>query len=811
MNLAEKLRKVLEIKNNIKAALEEKGIENVSNDFSTFAESIANISGGGEPEIPSIPEPPVIEIPESQFPKHEDVYASVNRVLEYDNAYNWTAPEDWIDLRTVLDENVIAGYPYRVAVLLKDGATCGLFTAGKVRLSDGTEYTVTSSTKGIKHTWTGEAINGYRWAIFYYNTKDITFTGGAQEAIYLLFDGVNANAAGTVYSFYGGGNSNVSTLSHSAGGNIEAIEGINGAFLYSKKTDGSIYSPISSSKKLVYFTPSILKVDRNSYFNECSSLKVIPKDVEFSSDITSFSSMFYGCSSLVTIPEINTSNGTSFSSMFRDCTSLITIPQIDTSKGTDFNNMFRDCTSLVTIPEIDTSKGTNFESMFQYCNSLVAVPEINTSKGTNFKYMFFGCSSLLKPTSLDFSSCNSSNSNYTDLFLNCSSLVTFPDIKNIDQLYLGAFDGCIGIKYLSTTIEFTSLSILTKFISLETIGYLYSNDTSSCSFPTNIKYIGSLIVPNSTKVSFADCLNLKYIEYADFSSASNVSFSGCSSLTTISLLNIPSCTDFSYMFRNCRSLVTIPLINTYQGTNFSYMFNGCSSLTNIPQLDTSNGTNFNYMFRNCSSIEEFLYWGDTFDFSNATGVEGIFIGCNSLKKLPRLYFPIATSVYNIFSNSSTSKIEHIQEIIAPLATTFNTFSGSGSYDSGFMNLNFIGEIDISSYGGTFYIPGKQKLTKLKFLGLVKCKLTYSSAPGSSYYSNGYKNNIQYFEIEAFDYNNQDFSSWRRLTKQALLNILNALVEQPEGTTKKMTLGTANLAKLTDEEKSIATEKGWTLA
>ena len=30
-------------------------------------------------------------------------------------------------------------------------------------------------------------------------------------------------------------------------------------------------------------------------------------------------------------------------------------------------------------------------------------------------------------------------------------------------------------------------------------------------------------------------------------------------------------------------------------------------------------------------------------------------------------------------------------------------------------------------------------------------------------------------------------------------------------TKKLTLGATNLAKLTDEEKAIATNKGWTLA
>lgn len=46
------------------------------------------------------------------------------------------------------------------------------------------------------------------------------------------------------------------------------------------------------------------------------------------------------------------------------------------------------------------------------------------------------------------------------------------------------------------------------------------------------------------------------------------------------------------------------------------------------------------------------------------------------------------------------------------------------------------------------------------------------------------------------------------TRETLLTILNAL---PTVTNQTLTMGDYNLAKLTDEEKAIATEKGWTLA
>ena len=51
-----------------------------------------------------------------------------------------------------------------------------------------------------------------------------------------------------------------------------------------------------------------------------------------------------------------------------------------------------------------------------------------------------------------------------------------------------------------------------------------------------------------------------------------------------------------------------------------------------------------------------------------------------------------------------------------------------------------------------------------------------------------------------------------LTRESLMSIINALKDfSAEGGTHTCTIGTTNLAKLTDTEKAIATEKGWTLA
>ena len=58
--------------------------------------------------------------------------------------------------------------------------------------------------------------------------------------------------------------------------------------------------------------------------------------------------------------------------------------------------------------------------------------------------------------------------------------------------------------------------------------------------------------------------------------------------------------------------------------------------------------------------------------------------------------------------------------------------------------------------------------------------------------------------------NLDISASTKFTREALLEIIGNLKAQTSGS-KKLTMGSTNLAKLTDEDKAIATNQGWTLA
>ena len=68
--------------------------------------------------------------------------------------------------------------------------------------------------------------------------------------------------------------------------------------------------------------------------------------VEIVSNISNANYLFFGCSSLQTVPALNTSSGTNFTGMFSACYALQTVPVLDTSSGTNFSTMFQGCYAL---------------------------------------------------------------------------------------------------------------------------------------------------------------------------------------------------------------------------------------------------------------------------------------------------------------------------------------------------------------------------------------------------------------------------------------------------------------------------------
>lgn len=777
MSIADKLRKVLEIKNDIKSALEGQGID-AGNDFSTYADDIASISGGSGGNGELLPlDPPVVEIPEIPEPEP------------------WVQPEDWLDLDTILENNVIEGYPYRIAMMVKDSETISLVEdTCKIKLSDSTEYDKVRAFpeeyyfNRFDHTWTGEAENGYRWVIYYFNRQTVNFIGLVSNCIRIILDGISVNFRGGGLSASGNFFTYAYTLTNTE---VVSLEGKGNVEVCSYEDGITPSSVFKEAKNLVNVSGIGLRKDSKeypiNYFKDCIKLKYLPSDI-FDGVVwkgTDFRYMFQNCNSLLRIPPIDTSNGIWFEKMFQNCNSILTIPFIDISKGTNnnFTYMFSGCSSLLTIPLINTSNCTNFSGFFQFCSSLLTIPPINTSSGTNFSNFFNGCISLVTIPELDFS--NATNIVY--LFKDCCSLVYLPKI-NLPLVTSSSFSALNNCCSLDTIVELSVPLIPVTSISFNTL--------------KDLRYVGKLDLSSVTSFSsaFKDCSKLEYLDLKCSSSTSFTStFNGCRSLKKLFIDSTSNGTLFNAMFYDCYSIEEIPYIDTSKGTAFNQMFKNCYSLKSVPQLDFSNGINYAEIFQNCNSLEE----APELNLENVTTTSQnyLYSGCAFLKHIPSVS---STKIKSLsYLATEIGSIETVGDLILPSATSVSLFTN----DYLFSKFRSIGTIDFSSFTSTISFPMTPLLTSLKFQGDIKYMFSFYTT-GNMLYSWNTTINVENLEIESLNAS-WDLSQWNLLTHESLLNVINALVPQ-EGTTKTLKLGSTNLAKLTEEEIAIGTDKGWTL-
>ena len=157
------------------------------------------------------------------------------------------------------------------------------------------------------------------------------------------------------------------------------------------------------------------------------------------SNVTSMSHMFSGCSKLTEVPLFDTKNVTSMSHMFDNCRSLTKVPLFDTSNVTSMDNMFYYCEKLTEVPLFDTKNVTSMVSMFDGCSKLTEVPLFDTKNVTGMYNMFAYCLSLTEVPLFDTS--NAMLMHY--MFRSCSKLTKVPsfDTRNVrDMDYM--FDSC---------------------------------------------------------------------------------------------------------------------------------------------------------------------------------------------------------------------------------------------------------------------------------------------------------------------------------------------------------------------------------
>lgn len=182
-------------------------------------------------------------------------------------------------------------------------------------------------------------------------------------------------------------------------------------------------------------------------------------------------------------------------------------------------------------------------------------------------------------------------------------------------------------------------------------------------------------------------------------------------------------------------------------------------------LDATQSTYYLFYQYKGTSVDELIKYDDT---SNVLKMEWMFNYCTDLTSVPLLNTAKVTSMRAMFYGCT--KLKNI-----PLYDTSNV-KDMNSMFAMCSQLTTIPSFDVSNV--TTFNSAFSQCSNLKSILMHGMKVSF------------------------------DISTSGRFEKSDLVTILNNLSAVTTNQTLKM--GTHNLAKLTDEEKAIATNKGWTL-
>lgn len=363
-----------------------------------------------------------------------------------------------------------------------------------------------------------------------------------------------------------------------------------------------------------------------------------------------FTKMFYGCSKLKTINNIEfnhnrTSTDTSqvaygdFYQTFYNCKALVNAPKIKTSKirSFTFNETFYGCNKLTHVPVIETnalaetSHRDVFNSMFMGCSALTDVLDMSTlvnGYGTDACHsMYQNCTSLTDASGVNISGTDNVSSNaFFSMFRNCTSLNTIPELRStltINALNSGLVDvfrcmyyGCTGLNIVinGTYLPEVYTSNTTGNAAAANDGDGFYREMFLGSGVTGVSFDINKSIKNGRKNMFKNCL----------------------SLTTASLNTVDT-------IKNRTELMVVR-DNGYEG-----MFEGCTALVNVRAgIDWVHANACDSMFKGCTALENTHFdantgWGICLgNKSKGTGsgnasYQSMFEGCTALKSAPVIH------------------------------------------------------------------------------------------------------------------------------------------------------------------------------
>ena len=212
--------------------------------------------------------------------------------------------------------------------------------------------------------------------------------------------------------------------------------------------------------------------------------------------------------------------------------------------------------------------------------------------------------------------------------------------------------------------------------------------------------------------------------------------------------------------------VTEPL-GTVKIADYGIKFSD-SSFSQVPEwADFEGVTDMSNMFKFCNKLQSI----PSLDTSQVTTMKWMFYYCFKLQSIPSLDTSQVTNMANMFYDCGI--LQTIPQLDTSKVTTMEAMFFSCD------NLQTLPQLDTS------------QVTNMDYMFNFCANLTDLGG---------------FVGLKA----NLDLSYSKGLTHNSLMNVINKSADVT-ASPATLTLGSTNLAKLSDEEKGIATAKGWTLA
>lgn len=201
----------------------------------------------------------------------------------------------------------------------------------------------------------------------------------------------------------------------------------------------------------------------SSMFSSCYSLVSLDLGNFDTSNVILMGGMFANCQNLTSLnlSSFNTSEVRYMGGMFSYCRSLasLDLDNFDTSKVQEMDGMFEECHKLISLDlsSFDTSNVSRMNNMFYQCSSLTSLDlsNFNTIKVNDMSYMFYGC----PMESLELSKFDTGSvSNMSYMFANCRNLKSLDlstfNTRNVFDM-ISMFEGCWNLE----SLDLSSFSI----------------------------------------------------------------------------------------------------------------------------------------------------------------------------------------------------------------------------------------------------------------------------------------------------------------------------------------------------------------